>query len=375
MLKINFLIILSLVLFFLTACEEQKEEEVSTAVQSAQVNNTSEVEKELIVPVEILTVVKKEISQSVRLSGVLAPNQSVDIFPEVSGKVVKIMADLASIVNKGDTLAFIDSGVNYGNFKQAEAQVLTTRNALEIAKLNLQSDKNLFATGDISKIAYDNSVLSVKSAEANLLSADAALIMAKKAYFDTRITTPIPGIISRKYVETGTMVSPAAPVYRVVEISKLKLEIGIPQNIIGKVKSGNTATITVSALDNKKFSGILSRISPQADERTGTFPAEIIVDNTPAFTLKPGMTCELELSFSMGREHLVVPEYALVKKNGNSYLYIVNNNIATLTPVQEGITAGDYTVLLSGAQSGDKIVVTGMKNLGEKTRIKIEKEL
>lgn len=353
-------------LLFFIGCEEKPaEENVEKVVET-------KTEQVRVIPVEIMPVKSELVTQEVRLTGVLKAIETVDIYPEVSGKVEKITADLGARVTAGDTIAFIDSDVFHSNYLQAEAQVLTAQNALEIAEINLQSDKSLFETGDISKLAYDNSVLNVKSAKANLLSATANLNLLKKNYLDTRIITPISGYVARKYIDNGAMVNQAAPAFRVVNISKLKVSVGIPQQILPRTKKGNTASVILSSLGEEVFTGELTNISPQAEASTGTFPAEITLSNTSDNKLKPGMTCEILLAVSTTKEELVVPAYAIVKRNDDSFVYKIENSVAVLTKISEGIAIGNKVVVKSGLNDGDQIVITGMKNLGEKTPVTIE---
>ncbi|GJQ62708.1 MAG: MexH family multidrug efflux RND transporter periplasmic adaptor subunit [Melioribacteraceae bacterium] len=362
-----FAILFSLLL--LTGCEDKPAEE--------NIEEVVETKKEEIraVPVEIMPVKSELVTQEVRLTGVLKAIETVDIYPEVSGKVEKIVTELGARVSKGDTLAYIDSDVFYNNYLQAEAQVLTAENSLDIAEINLKSDKSLFESGDISKLAYDNSVLNVRSAKANLLSTKANLSLMKKNYLDTRIITPVSGYVARKNIDNGAMVSQAAPAFRVVNISRLKVSVGIPQQVMPRTKKGNRAKIIIASLGEEVFTGELTNISPQAEASTGAFPAEITLTNTSDNKLKPGMTSEILLAVSTSDEKMVVPAYSIVKRNGSSYVYKIENSFAVLTEIAEGISIGNKTVVKSGLTDGDKIVVTGMKNLGTKTPVNVENEL
>ena len=178
------------------------------------------------VPVEALVLKTKSAEQNISVTGVLKPMHSVEIVAEVSGKVQKLYKKLGDYVSTRDTMAVIDDVIPLSNYRQAESQVLSAKNNLKIAQLNLESDRELFENGDISELAYENSLLAFKSAEANHLSALANLSSMEKMYMDTRVMSPIAGLVSRKYIDIGTMVSPNTPLFRVVELSKLKIEVG-----------------------------------------------------------------------------------------------------------------------------------------------------
>lgn len=353
-----------ILLLSLTYCGQQEND--------PQNPGTNKPEKERIVPVEVMIVKSKNLEQKIPLTGVVEPFNSVDLIAELSGKVTKVNKELGEYISTKDTLAFIDDVVPYSQFKQAESQVLTTETNLKIAQTNLQSDKTLFENGDISKLAYDNSVLAVKTAEANHLSALAGLSIAKKSYEDTRITSPINGFISRKNIDLGTMVNPGFVIYRVIDLSKLKIFINIPQEYINSVRINNKAIITVSALNHKTYEGTVKRISPQADENTGGFNIEIHVNNDKQLNLRAGMTAKIDLILSNLDEQLVIPDYSIVTKNGDQFAYKVSNGIAKLSKVVVSETAGHNAVVEDGIAEGDTIVVVGMKNLGLETKVSIE---
>ncbi len=215
-----------LLLFSILSCGgNNNKEEIASNIES-----TSDEIK--VVPVEVMLVAKQNLEATIPFTGVLAPSRSVDIISEVSGNVQKINKKLGHGVSTKDVLAVIDDEVPYNQFQQAHAQKLSAENSLKIAQLNLESDNILFANDDISKISYENSILAVKTAEANQLSAIANLSLLEKNYNNTKINSPISGIISRKYIELGTMVNIGMPIYRVVDLSSLKIEIGISQDLV-----------------------------------------------------------------------------------------------------------------------------------------------
>ncbi len=358
--------VLLLLFLIIIACGSKSNNEQTVSNIESTIGETK------IVPVEVMVVSKQYLEATIPFTGVLAPSRSVDIISEVSGKVQKINNNLGQSVSTKDVLAVIDDEVPFNQFQQAQAQKLSADNSLKIAQLNLESDKILFDNNDISKIAYENSVLNVKNAEANQLLAIANLSLLKKNYNNTRIQSPISGVISRKYIELGTMVSVGMPIYRVVDLSTLKIEIGISQDMVNFVKVGSSANVQISSLDNKRFSGKVRYISPQADEQTGTFKAEIHVPNTQQMEIRAGMTASVELSISNKGKQLSVPNYALVTKNGDKNIYKINGNIAELQRIKTGQSLGSRTIVNSGLADGDTIVVVGMKNLGEKTAVFIE---
>ena len=324
------------------------------------------------VPVEAIIVKSQDVKKSVSLSGMLKPSHSVDIVAEVSGKIVKIGKELGDPVDRTDILAVIDDKIPLSNYRQAKSQVLSAENNLKIAELNLLSDEDLYQSGDISKLEYENSQLTVKTAEANHLSALANLSLMEKAFNDTRVNSPINGLISRKYIDLGTMVMPNDPLYRVVDISALKMEIGISQEQISDILTNTKANVEVSALDGKTVTGQVQFISPQADENTGAFTVEIHIKNTPDNLIKAGMTARVEIILNSLEDQLVVPDYAIISNNDNNFIYTVSGNKALLTPVKTGDKYQNLVAIEDGISRGDTIVTMGLKNIKDGSTVWIE---
>ena len=130
----------------------------------------------------------------------------------------------------------------------------------------------------------------------------------------------------------------------------------------------------ISALNGRSFPGKVRRISPQADEITGGFAIEVEVYNKENL-IKAGMTAKIELLLTKGEKVLAIPEYAVVLKSDENYVYKIINNIAELIKVDLGESVGENIIVNGGLNTGDKIVIVGMKNLGTKTKVYIEKLL
>ena len=359
--SVNLSALLLSVLFL--ACSQENSEKIPAS---------DEVVGDKAIPVEAMVVRLGPVSQDFSLTGVLAPIHTVDLIAEVSGKVIHIDKKVGDYVTTSDVLAVIDDKIPRSNYDQAQAQLLSAETNLKIAQLNLKSDEQLYKNGDISELEYQNSQLAVKTAEANYRSALANLSLMKKTLNDTRIQSPLAGLVARKYIDIGTMVTQYMPVYRVVDLTKLKVEVGIPQDIISRVQKGNIAEFAITGLGGENFSGEVRYISPQADEQTGSFMIEIQVQNTPDKKIRAGMTARIKLTLEEMDAELVIPDHAIVTKNGADFIYKIKDNHALLSEITIADIFGNQAIIESGLLAEDTIVVVGMKNLGINTKVWIE---
>ena len=323
------------------------------------------------VPVLASVVRPEQVEEAIEVNGVIAPHRAVDVVAEAGGRLIRVQADVGQRVTAGDTLAVIDDRVAASRLDHAEAQVLSARNKLKIARLNFESDRQLLDSGDISRLAFETSRFAVKSAEAELKSNQAELSRARKGYEDTRLTSPIDGWVSRKHIEPGAMMSVNKAAYRVVDLTTMKITLGIPQSAIGRVRPGGSVRITIDALGDRTYDGYVRYISPQAEETTGAFPAEVHLANTPGMTIRAGLTARCRVILGGSDLQFVVPGNAVVARDGKEYVYRIRDGIALLTEVETRKTFGGHVAVEAGLEEGDSIVVEGMNRLGAATRVTI----
>jgi RND family efflux transporter MFP subunit len=196
--------------------------------------------------------------------------------------------------------------------------------------------------------------------------------MLEKTYNDTKIKSPINGYISRKYIDLGTMVNQNSPLYRVVDISSLKIEVGISQKMVSHIRSGTKANVEISALSNEVFPGHIKYISPQADESTGAFTVEIYVDNTKNRKIKAGMTARVEITINSQTDQIVIPDHAVFTRNDKSFVYVISDGKVLLSQIKIRDKFDSFLSIDDGLSRGDTIVVVGMKNLNEGSSVWIE---
>ena len=323
------------------------------------------------VPVRARVVRPEHVEEAIEVTGVLAPHRAVDVVAEAGGRLIRVPLDVGHHVSAGDTLAVIDDRVAASRLEHAEAQVLSARNKLKIAQLNFESDRQLLDSGDISRLAFETSRFAVKSAEAELKSNQAELSRARKGFEDTRLTSPIDGWVSRKHVELGAMMSVGKAAYRVVDLTTMKITLGIPQAAIGRVTPGGPVRITVDALGGRTFDGYVRNVSPQADETTGAFPVDVHVANTPGMTVRAGMTARCRVILAGSGLQFVVPGNTVVAREGREYVYRIRDGIARLTEVKTRETFGAHVAVEAGLEDGDSIVVEGMNRLGAATHVTV----
>ncbi len=334
---------------------------------------------------------RADVSVTVSATGKLQGLNTVEVGAEVTGKVLRVLADYNDEVKKGQVLAEIDPEQLKAALEEARAQVLSadanTRTAKatlvetkqarvraeEQAKQGLISQKELEA----ARAAAARAQASVASASASATLARASLKSAESRLSKTRIVSPIDGIVLSRSVEPGQTVTAGfqTPVlFRVAEdLTKLALHVDVDEADIGHVKEGASATFSVDAYPERSFSSrvVSLRNDPKSTQGVVSYEAVLSVDNSERL-LRPGMTATATITAETVRGALVVPNAALrfspparpgspppaAPKRDEKRVFVLRGGALTPVPVKVGVSDGHVTQLLGGALSEGSEVVT-----------------
>jgi RND family efflux transporter MFP subunit len=196
--------------------------------------------------------------------------------------------------------------------------------------------------------------------------------LAKREYNDTKITTPISGIVTSRIVDVGNYVNKASVVANVVDISKLKVKLNVAEKDAFKLRTGDNIEVATDVYPGVIFNGKISSISSKADE-AHTYPVEIILANPKDHPLKSGMFGRVSFTSIQNNTLLVMPREALVGSIKDAKVFVVEGGIAKIKNVLIGNAFENWLEIKGGLKSGDKIVVNGQNNLQDNDKV-IEKK-
>jgi len=275
-----------------------------------------------------------------------------NIVSQAAGRIKSIRADVGNHVRKGQLLAEMD-----------EVNLLKTRlqyvnDSIELGRLN-----ELVKVGGVSQANYDLAKLQLE--------------LTKKTYQNllenTRLTSPINGVVTARNYDAGDMYSMAQPIFVVQQISPVKLLINVPESRFTDVKNDMVFDITTESYPNETFKGKVNIIYPSISATTHTFPVEITIPNTDQ-RLRPGMFARVTANF--GTNHsIVVPDVAVVKQvgSGEHFVYVLrDDNTVKYTLVELGRRLGDKYEILSGLNEGDKVVTEGQTRLKDGVEVTVK---
>ncbi|HOZ05967.1 MAG TPA: efflux RND transporter periplasmic adaptor subunit, partial [Arenimonas sp.] len=307
------------------------------------------------VPVEVVSVSRQPISASYAGTANLeAPGES-QVVAKTSGVMVQLLAEEGQVVHKGQVLARLD-----GDRVRLEAE----RSAATVNKLEnnyrrsqkLRQEKLVSADSD-EQIRYE------------LEAARASLALARLELSYTNIVAPISGVVAQRMVKPGNLISLNAPVFRIVDNSRLEAVLNVPEREMAVIKQGMPLRMLVDAIPGKVFEGKVDRVSPVVDSGTGTF--RVVCAFAGNDTLRPGMFGRIEVVYDQRNNVLTMPRTALLEDEGESAVYVARGNKAARVPVKIGYTTGEFAEILSGLKEGDRVITAGKVAVRDGTEIQI----
>jgi RND family efflux transporter MFP subunit len=310
-------------------------------------------------PVTVAKVGKRQVSRDLELVGTIEADNDVQIISEAQGRVVKVYARVGDYKPAGSVLIEIDSELQLAAMKTADVNY-------EKSKKDYERFQTLYKTNSVTDSQLENAKLVYQSA-------DAQYITAKRQYENTKVTTPISGVVTSRLVDIGDWVKMNNPVANVVDISKLKFDVNVAENDVFRMKVGDKVEVTTEVYPGVAFEGKIATISDKGDE-SHTYPVEVDLSNSKQHPLKAGMFGRVNFISSAKGELLMIPREALIGSIKNPKVFVVDNNMAKLVDLVIGRTYDNYLEVLSGLKEGQTIVVNGQNNLEDKSKVTIINE-
>ena len=306
-------------------------------------------------------VVKNEIpNMEYEANGTFEPSQQLEFPAENNGRVVRVLVDEGDVVRKGQVLAVIKGD-------QLSVELTNAQAAYNTAVTDRQRYENAFQTGGVTKQQVDQAKLGVANAKARL-------DQARLSIGDASIKSSINGIVNKRNIEPGSVVSPGTILFELVNVSTLKLRVTVTEQQVATLKPGSEVAVKASVFPDKEFKGKITFIAPKADESLN-FPVEIEITNNTNNQIKAAMyaTAIFGRGEKSGKPVLTVPRNAFIGGVGNNQVFVVNNDTAKLTKVTSGRIFGEEVEVLAGLNEGDVVITSGQINLQDGTKVSVIK--
>lgn len=335
--------------------------------------------------VEVTPVQTGTISDQIRSYGTIRAQDVVQITPQVSNRVTRILVDLGDEVSRGQVMAEIYDVPFRDAVEQAEAQISQARAAFERDSTQLDRQRVLFERELISQSEFDEFRTTYLNSLAQLESAKAALTQSQENLDNTRITSPVNGVVLNRMIAQGDVASTGQAIFEVANMIGFETRVFLPVQDWSLVQVGQSVTMSLSSRESDIAEGIVSRKSPQLDPTTGL--GEVVITLTDASSsVYQGALVQTSINLQTKENVVVIPRSAMVEKVDTyiepetgtieldrSFSAFVNqgDSIAVRRELTLGIEQGDRIEVLQGLNPGDGLIITGQRSLEDSSRIRI----
>lgn len=338
------------------------------------------------IKVKTAAVEKGRIEATYTITGALVPAQVADISAQMMGKVTEVNIEEGDTVTQGQVLARLDASQLSAQLSQAQASYQGAVNVQKQAKITLDNaaatlarTKSLYAEGAAAKVqldadqkAYD---LAKSQYEASISSgesgAKASVDSINAQIQNSVIKSPITGVVITKNVTVGETAVVGSPLITVADMSGLKLKGTVSQAALPYIDKGDTVDLSIDIYPDKTFQGTISEIGNMSVSTGTYFPVEITMANTNQ--MASGISAHADIK-AKGTEHLLVPTTAVVDKNGESYLFVIENGTAKKVAVVTGLKNDDKIEILTGLSGGETVAVTNANHLFDEMPVQVVKD-
>jgi len=292
----------------------------------------------------------QDVDQIYEYTATVEANAVNNIAPLTGGRIDKIYVEVGDRVSKGKVLV----QMNENSLKQSKSQ-------LDNLQKTFNRIDELYKVGGVSKSDWD----------AQKTALDVAQTTYDNLLENTRLISPISGVVTARNYDSGDLYG-GQPIVTVQQVTPVKMIINLSEALFKQVKVGMPVSIKVDAYGDEEFSGKVTLVYPTIDGATHTFPVEIQLANGDS-RVRPGMYARVTMNFGTSR-HVVVPDEAIFRQqgSGNRYVYIYKNGEVKFSQVQIGRHIGNTYELLSGAEDGDELAITGLARLKDGLKVNVQ---
>jgi len=327
-----------------------------------------------VMPVKVEQIGTQDIGNSSEYVATIRSRNSATIMSDVEGWIFAISVKSGDVVKKGQSLMEIDPRRQAANVSNWEAQRAARQANLQLAKVQFERAKGLYASGVISKQEFDLAQATYEAANADVESLAAQIDQQKVQLRYFKLPAPVTGIVGDIPVRVGDRVTNTTVLTTIDERSGLEVYLSIPSERAKDLKLGAPVAI-VDAAGKTLFTTRVNFISPQVDTSTQTILAKAPVDGAGE-KLRSLQLVRARITWDT-QPGLTIPVVAVSRLGGQFFAFIVDKNqgkvIARQVPITLGEISGNSYHVISGLKAGDEVIVAGGQNLADGAPVSIQK--
>ena len=301
-------------------------------------------------PVEVATARTDTVVDAILASGQIEAIQSVELRPDIEGRLSRILVHEGAVVEKGTPLFKVDDG-------ELTAEVARAAADRDLARQALERTRDLMGQRASSQADLERAEATARSTRAQY---DLLALRLER----TTVRAPFAGVVGQRWVSLGDYVKTDTRLASVQTVNPQRASFQVPERYAAALKVGQRVVFRVAALPGKEYTGIVDFVDPvvQLPGRTITVKAEVA--NTKR-ELQAGMFIDARLATDVRPAAVVIPEDAILPIQGSSFVWVAKDGKATRRQATLGVRTPGWVEAKSGVEPGETVVVGGQERLAE----------
>ncbi|MGE5048743.1 MAG: efflux RND transporter periplasmic adaptor subunit [Deltaproteobacteria bacterium] len=322
--------------------------------------------------VAVSRVAVRDVEETVHAPVDLRPLLQADVGAKTLGYLDAVLVDRGDAVKKGQLVALVRPSDLPDQLAAARSVASQAESAAALARANLDRARALAPAGRVSKQELQQAETALAAALAAQSGARSQVGALAVKLGETRITSPLDGVVSARRLDPGALVGPGAngsAILTVDRIDVLRLFVSVNENEVLRLKLGQIAHVDLDAVPGHRFEGQVVRLSPSLDPATRTLDAEVQLQNRSG-ELRAGMYGRAAIVTGVHAGALTVPVGAVQISNGRSFVYALRGEKVERREVQTGVDGEEWLEILSGLHPDEEVVVAGLEGLSDGSQVR-----
>jgi membrane fusion protein (multidrug efflux system) len=290
------------------------------------------------------------ITRPITLPAQVIPLQQAILYAKVSGYLKGIAVDKGDKVAAGAVLARIEIPELVASRAKQAAELKAAQADYGRLQESLQKAPDLVVPEMVDQ------------ARGRFEVARASLEQSETLLGYATITAPFSGIITQRNVDPGALIQASSPIVGLMDFSKVRLQIAVPEIEAARVTVGQPVKVTTDNLPGTHFDGKVTRFTYALDAASRTMLVEVMLDN-PDLALRPGMLVTAKIGIEHKENASLIPADSLVMEKANAFAYTVEGGKAAKHPIKIGFNDGQNVEVLEGLDARDVVILAGKLKL------------
>jgi RND family efflux transporter MFP subunit len=372
---------LAVLVLFLASCSNQDTEQsirdqITTYKKDVNLLNQkiAELEKKLgsmnsgeinadKIPVDVMAVSYEPFNHFIQVSGTAEAVKEAYISPEVGGQIREIYVSEGDFVERGKLLAKLNTEIN-------ESSIADMQSSLDLATVVYEKQKRLWEKGIGSEIQYLNAKNNKESLEQKMVTLRAQLDMAM-------LKSPVSGVVDEIYRKKGELASPGFQLMRIVNLEEIYINADVSETYLSQVNEGEIVQVEFPVYPDMKMEVPIYRKGNVINPNNRTFTVQLKLKN-PDRLLKPNILSVIRIKDFSADSAVVIPSVLIKQDITGSYLYTIQQSegkwIAKKVYVTTGKSYMDKTMVITGLQAGQRIIVQGYNLVSDGSEVYVKTE-